>query len=104
MPAQNIKRKRLKAHQWQCNFVLVPPLRLLQEAHARSRRDLGERILCTVVMASRTIIHSRKIGWRGTSIMSDIFMTKDTRKFIPAGNLFQIPGTEDLQDLPALFV
>jgi hypothetical protein len=55
-------------------------------------------------MASRTIIHSRKIGWRGTSIMSDIFMTKDTRKFIPAGNLFQIPGTEDLQDLPALFV
>jgi hypothetical protein len=36
--------------------------------------------------------------------MGDIFMAEDTRKFIPAGNLFQTPGTEDLQDLPALFV
>jgi hypothetical protein len=36
--------------------------------------------------------------------MGDIFMADDTGEFVPAGNVFQIPGAKDLLDFSALFV
>lgn len=57
-----------------------------------------------MVMAFGAVIESRKVGWRRSPIMGNIFMADDARKFTSAGYLFQIPGTEDLYYLSALFI
>jgi hypothetical protein len=57
-----------------------------------------------MVMTFSAVVHSRKVGWSGTPVMSDVLMADDAGEFSSAFNLFQIPGPEDPYDLPALLV
>ncbi len=57
-----------------------------------------------MVMAISAVIRSRKVRWSRASVMSDILMADDARKFSPAFNFFEIPWAKYPDDFPALVV